>query len=98
MKKKCVHVIRDHHNQIMTNDERLQLASWLLQCADGHMPKDRNEIAAKMRTMLRQRHAFNKRRKYGSGCIPLTPREVEFANSSDGMYQSLYANLFAWFK
>ena len=34
--------IRDHHNQILTNEERHKLASWLLACADGNSPKDRD--------------------------------------------------------
>ena len=36
--------LRDHHLQILTNDERKKLASWLLSCADGAKPKDRKDI------------------------------------------------------
>lgn len=38
-RKKNTIVVRDHHCQILTNEERMKLASWLLQCADGHEPK-----------------------------------------------------------
>ena len=33
LKKKNQVIIRDHHNQILTNEERYKLASWLIQCA-----------------------------------------------------------------
>ena len=64
--------VRDHHNQILTNDERRKLAEWMLQCADGQDPKDRAKISAKVKEMLRARHASNKKKKYGAGSIRLT--------------------------
>ena len=40
---------RDHHHQILTNEERRKLAEWILSCADGQDPKDRTQISAKVR-------------------------------------------------
>jgi hypothetical protein len=41
-------VVRDHHNQIGTNTERLQIANWALLSADGQKPKDRVEVSLKI--------------------------------------------------
>ena len=30
---------RDHHNQVLTNNERIKLAEWILACGDGQKPK-----------------------------------------------------------
>ena len=48
-----------------------------------------------MKQMLRARHA---RRKYGTGCVPLTIKETEFVNNEGLLTQTLYANMYAWFK
>ena len=98
LRKSDTVVHRDHHNQILTNQERMKLATWLIECADGQKPKDRDQIASKIRTLLRERHRFNRSRKYGVGCIPLSRVEVEFVNKTTGIYQTFFANLFAWFK
>ena len=87
-------VIRDHHLQVLTNDERCKLATWLMKCADGNCPKNRDEITSKMREMLRARNKDNRNRKYGMGTIPLSRTEVQFANSSGPMWNTTYANLF----
>lgn len=54
---------RDHHAQILTNNERRKLANWILACVDGHNPKDRVQVSAKIRQILRTRHAYNKKMK-----------------------------------
>ena len=38
--------VRDHHSQILTNDERKKVAEWIIACAKGHKPKNRHEPAA----------------------------------------------------
>ena len=62
---------RDHHNQILTNAERVKLAEWILACAAGQEPKDRTKISAKVKEMLRARHSSNKQR--GSISNPSLP-------------------------
>ncbi|KAL3912605.1 MAG: hypothetical protein SGPRY_008278 [Prymnesium sp.] len=70
--------LRDHHLQILTNDECKKLASWLLSCVDGAKPKDRKDITQKVYQILTARHKFNKKkRKYGPGSIPRNAREAE---------------------
>jgi hypothetical protein len=61
--KRRVDAPRDHHCQVLTNDERVKLAEWILACAAGQDPKDRTAVSAKVKEMLRARHASNKRRK-----------------------------------
>ena len=73
--------LRDHHLQIMTNKERLQVAEWILACADNQDPKDRTEVSVKIRQILRARHADNKRRKYGKGSVPLNESELDAVKS-----------------
>ena len=68
---------RDHHNQILTNAERLKLAEWILACAAGQDPKDRTQVSAKVKEMLRARHASNKSRKWREGSIKLNKTEVK---------------------
>ena len=55
---------RDHHNQVLTNSERVKLAQWILACADGQDPKDRVKVTLKVREMLRARNASN---RWGEG-------------------------------
>jgi hypothetical protein len=55
-------IIRDHHHQILTNDERLKLADWLIGCADGdergvQQRKD-DAAAARLRTQQQQDEVF----------------------------------------
>lgn len=63
-KKKRVDAPRDHHCQVLTNDERIKLAEWILACAADQNPKDRTAVSAKVKDMLRARHASNKKRKW----------------------------------
>ena len=77
----------------------MKLATWLMECAHGDMPKNNEEITSKMKAMLRARHKFNRKRKFGAGSIPLRKNEVNFVNSSGiTMWYSLRAKLFAWFQ
>ena len=76
-----VYAPRDHHSQILTNAERLELAEWMLACAAGQDPKDRTKISAKVKEMLRARHASNKRRKWRAGSIKLNKEELYAAQS-----------------
>eukprot|EP00966_Prymnesium_polylepis_P310961 7184452-Prymnesium_polylepis.1 len=73
--KKRVDAPRDHPKQILTNQERRDLAAWLLACADGQDPKDRTAVSTKVREMLRARHASNKRRSWTGGSIKLNAEE-----------------------
>ena len=50
---------RDHHAQILTNNERRKLADWILACVDGHNPKDRVQVSSKIKEILRARHKYN---------------------------------------
>ena len=50
---------RDHHAQILTNNERCKLAEWILACVDGHNPKDRVQVSSKIKEILRARHKYN---------------------------------------
>ena len=74
---------RDHHSQILTNTERRKLADWILACVDGHNPKDRTQVSAKIKQMLRARHASNKKKKWGAGTIRLSAREVACVASKE---------------
>jgi hypothetical protein len=42
---------RDHHRQLLTNQERMKLAEWILRCGDGQNPKDRVKVSAKVREL-----------------------------------------------
>ena len=53
---------RDHPKQILTEDERIKLAEWILACADGKCRTDRTAVSFKVRERLRARHTANKRR------------------------------------
>ena len=75
-------MVRDHLHQVLTNDERKKLATWILECADGYKPKHRTDVYVKMKEILRARHRQNKRRKYGTGSIPLSVTEVRSPNSN----------------
>jgi hypothetical protein len=79
---KPVH-LRDHHSQILLNKERVQVAEWILACCDNQDPKDRTEVTEKIRQVLRARHADNKRRKYGTGSVPLNREELECIKSKE---------------
>jgi hypothetical protein len=87
---------RDHHRQILTNDERRKLAEWLLKCADGQDPKDRSKISAKVREMLRARHASNKKKKYGAGTVRLTDTEITAAESKDELSHKFFQHFYPW--
>ena len=69
--KKRMDAPRDHPKQILTNQERRDLAEWMLCCAAGQEPKDRAAVSAKVKEMLRARHASNKRRSWTGGSIKL---------------------------
>ena len=88
---------RDHHNQILTNTERRKLADWILACADGQSPKNRVQISAKIRVMLRARHASNKKRKWGVGTIRLSAPEVAAAKSkAPQLTHTFFQRFYPW--
>ena len=74
---------RDHHRQLLTNQERIKLAEWILRCGDGQNPKDRVKVSAKVRELLKARHASNKKRKWVAGTVRLTDQEVAAAESNE---------------
>ena len=74
---------RDHAKQILTNDERRKLAEWILACGDGHNPKDRTQISAKVRQILKARHASNKKKRWRAGSVRLNEQEVSAAQSRE---------------
>lgn len=55
-KEKRIDTVRDHHKQVLTNDERIKLAEWILACGDGQAPKDRTAVSAKVKAMLAARN------------------------------------------
>jgi hypothetical protein len=57
-----IDLVRDHHRQILTNEERHQLAEWILACADGQDPNDRTQVSAKIKELLKACHASNKKK------------------------------------
>jgi hypothetical protein len=67
---------RDHHNQVLTNAERLALAEWILACADGQQPKTRSQVSDKVREVLKTRHASNKKKQWRGGSIKLNRAEL----------------------
>ena len=75
---------RDHPKQILTNEERRKLAAWILACAAGQKPKDRVEVSAKVKQMLRARHTSNKQRNYRAGTIRLNEQELAAVRSRPG--------------
>ena len=60
--KKRMDAPRHHPKQILTNQERLDLAEWMLSCAAGQEPKGRVAVSAKVKEMLHARHARRRRR------------------------------------
>ena len=67
---------RDHHKQVLTNAERLELAEWILACADGQAPKNRAHVSDKVREILNARHASNKKKQWRGGAIKLNEPEL----------------------
>ena len=54
----------------------------MLACVDGHNPKDRVQISSKIKEILRARHAYNKKKKWGANCVRLSDREVACVESN----------------
>ena len=50
---------------------------------DGHNPKDRTQISAKVRQILKARHASNKKKKWRAGSVRLNAQEVAAAQSRE---------------
>lgn len=73
--------VRDHHKQVMTNTERMEVARWALLSADGQKPKDRVMVSSKIKMVLRARHKSNKARKYGPGTLRLNSSELDTLKS-----------------
>lgn len=55
--------MRDHPLQILLNDERKKLASWILECSDGGKDFSRSAISKKI-VMMKGRHADNRRKGF----------------------------------
>ena len=88
---------RDHAKQILTNDERRKLAQWILACADGHNPKDRTQLSAKVRQMLKARHASNKKKRWRAGSLRLNPQEVAAADSKEPrLSNNFFERFYPW--
>lgn len=95
--KRRVDAPRDHHCQVLTNDERIKLAHWILACAAGQNPKDRTAVSAKVKEMLRARHASNKRRKSRAGCIRLNDQEVAVKQSQEPrLAHTFFQRFYPW--
>ena len=50
------YVVRDAKQQVLTNDEGIKLAHWVLGCADAHEPVSRHQMSVKAREIPRERH------------------------------------------
>jgi hypothetical protein len=87
---------RDHHLQLLTNMERLQLADFLLAAAAVHKPKDRAAISAKVRLLLKARHTFNKSKKFGTGTVALNTGEAAFVNGTGPLSHTFFQKIFPW--
>jgi len=87
---------RDHHLQILTNLERIRVAEWALACADNHKPQGNAAISEKIREVLRARHAANKKRKYGKGCVRLNKCETQAVNSQGVLSHTFFSHFYAW--
>jgi hypothetical protein len=95
--KRRVDAPRDHHCQVLTNDERVKLAEWILACAAGQDPKDRTAVSAKVKEMLRARHASNKRRKWRDGSIRLNDQEVAAVQSREPrLTHTFFQRFYPW--
>ncbi len=94
--KKRLDAPRDIPCQVLTNDERCKLAEWMLACAAGQNPKDRAAISAKVKDMLRARHAANKRRNWRGGSIRLNDQEVAVVQSREPLSKSFFERFFPW--
>ena len=95
--KKCLDAPRDGHKQILANDERRQLAGWMLASADGQAPKDRAAVTAKVEEMLPARHASNTRRQWGGGSIKLSHQEVAVVHSSEPrLSKTFFERFYTW--
>ena len=69
----------------------------MLACADGQAPKDRAAIAAKVKEMLRARHASNKHRQWGGGSIKLNDQEVAAVHSSEPrLSKTFFERFYPW--
>ena len=87
---------RDHHSQILTNNERRKLAEWILACTDGHKLKDRSQVSSKIKEMLRARHKFNRSKNYGLGTIRLSDSEKACAESKEDLRHSFFQRFYPW--
>jgi len=89
---------RDANQQLLTNAERLKLASWVLARADVHDPQNRHQISVKVRAVLAERHRFNKTKKYGKGTIPLNTPELNHLNSNIDLSHTFFQRIYPWWR
>ena len=88
---------RDHHNQVLTNNERRKLAEWILGCADGQDPKNRVQISSKVKELLRARHRSNQKKKWGYGSLRLSDLEVAVVQSAtDCLSKMFFERFYPW--
>ena len=98
-KSKAVVAARDHHLQLLTNDERLKVGAWIIQCADGQKPKDRTEVSEKIIEILKARARANREKGYGKGTV-LNEPEKAAAKSLPGhkLTKTFFTNFYAWLR
>ena len=99
-KSKAVVAARDHHLQLLTNDERLKVGAWIIQCADGQKPKDRTEVSEKIIEILKARARANREKGYGKGTVLLNEPEKAAAKSLPGhkLTKTFFTNFYAWLR
>ena len=95
-KKLRVDAPRDYPFQILTNDERIKLAQWILACGKGQVPKNRSEISDKVKNVLRARHASNKKRQWCGGSIKLNEQEVAAVQSKERLSNNFFQRFYPW--
>jgi len=89
---------RDANTQVLTNAERLKLASWILARADAHDPQTRHQISVQVRRLLSERYKFNKSRKFGKGSIPLNTNELNHVNSDVDLSHTFFQRIYPWWR
>ena len=88
---------RSHHKQVLTDEERRQLSTWCLACADGGKPKDHAQITTKIKELLRARLLANRAKARAGGAIKLNEAERDVLNrDAVELSKRFFQDFYAW--
>ena len=80
---------------VLTTNEKEQLAKWVASSARGKDPATDQEISDKVIQMLKARRLDNKRRRHSSACVPLTHHENRLVTEAGAHVSHTFLTNFA---